>query len=114
MPCQDPAGTTGNEIFIPRHPLEIMESGGFNHVPFIAGYTSAESLVMIRELLLDNTVLDQVNANNEVVVPFNWNITAGSASSREIAQTIANFYWNGATLTNDLREQWTTVSDSFR
>ena len=91
-----------------------MESGGFNHVPFIAGYTSAESLVMIRELLLDNTVLDQVNANNEVVVPFNWNITAGSASSREIAQTIANFYWNGATLTNDLREQWTTVSHSFR
>lgn len=87
-----------------------MESGGYNHVPFIVGYTSAESLVLIRELVLDSTVFDQVNANNELLIPFNWNVTQGSASAREMSQAISHFYWNGATLTNDLREQWTTVS----
>lgn len=114
VPCQDPSGTIGSEVFLPRHPLDIMESGGFAQVPYITGYTSAEALVMIRELTLDNTVFEQVNANNEVLVPFQWNITQGSASAREISQAIANLYWNGAQLNENLREQWTTyLSDAM-
>lgn len=114
VPCMDPPGTTGNEIFLPRPPIEIMETGTFTHVPYITGYTSAESLVMMRELTLDGTVFDQVNSDPEVLVPFQWNITRGTAASREIADTIANFYWNGAPLQHDLREQWTTyLSDAM-
>lgn len=86
-----------------------METGTFTHVPYITGYTSAESLVMIRELFLDGSVFDQVNADNEVLVPFTWNITRGTAASREIASSIANFYWNGQTLVDDLREHWARV-----
>lgn len=93
--------------------MEIMETGTFTHVPYITGYTSAESLVMIRELLLDGSVFDQVNADNEVLVPFSWNITRGTAASREIASSIANFYWNGQTLVDDLREHWARVRTTF-
>lgn len=91
-----------------------MQAGAFNQVPYITGYTSAESLVMIRELLLDPSVLDTVNADPELKVPFWWNITRGSAPSVAIANEISNFYWNGAQLTNDIRELWTFVSFSLR
>lgn len=109
VPCQDPENTGGNEIFLPRHPLDIMNSGGFNHVPYITGYTSAESLVLIRELVLDGSVFDVVNGDRERLVPFFWNITRGSQTSHAIADSIADFYWQGQPLSDSLREHWTRV-----
>ncbi|XP_055697980.1 juvenile hormone esterase-like [Phlebotomus papatasi] len=107
VPCVDPPGTTGDEVFLPRHPMDIMTDGSFNHVPYITGYTSAESLVMIRELLLDPSVFPTINANPELKVPFWWNVPPGSAAAQSISSQIADFYWGGVPLHNDIREQWT-------
>ncbi|GAB0097796.1 Carboxylic ester hydrolase [Sergentomyia squamirostris] len=107
VPCMDPPGTTGNEVFLPRAPIDIMRDGSFNQVPYITGFTSAESLVMIRELLLDPSVFPTINANPELKVPFWWNVAPGSAASQSISRQIADFYWGGVALHADIREQWT-------
>uniref|UniRef100_A0A1B0CQE7 Carboxylesterase type B domain-containing protein n=2 Tax=Lutzomyia longipalpis TaxID=7200 RepID=A0A1B0CQE7_LUTLO len=107
VPSVDPPGTTGDEVFLPRAPIDIMRDGQFTQVPYITGYTSAESLVMIRELLLDPSVFPTVNANPELMVPFWWNVAPGSAAAQSISRQIADFYWNGVQLHNDIREQWT-------
>lgn len=91
-----------------------MESGGFNHVPLIIGYTSAESLFYIRETILNRLIFDNINADPELLVPFWWNIPRGSAASIAIAEAIRNFYWNGVALTSAVREQWTRyLTDSM-
>uniref|UniRef100_A0A1B0GMF3 Carboxylic ester hydrolase n=1 Tax=Phlebotomus papatasi TaxID=29031 RepID=A0A1B0GMF3_PHLPP len=95
VPSLDPPGTTGDEVFLPRLPIDILRDGSFYHVPYITGYVSAESLLMIRELLLDPSVFPTMNANPELLVPPWWNVPAGSAASQSIATQVANFYWGG-------------------
>lgn len=91
-----------------------MESGGFNHVPYITGFTSAEALFYIRELILNPTIFPQINEDPEVLVPFWWNIPRGSAASLSIADKIRNFYWVGVELTAEHRGHWTRyVTDSM-
>lgn len=71
-PSIDPQGTSGDEIFLPRHPYEIMESGAFNHVPYITGFCSAEALFYIRETILNPTIFTRINEDPELLVPFWW------------------------------------------
>lgn len=91
-----------------------MEAGAFAQVPYITGYTSAEALFYIRELILNPTIFTQINADPEVLVPFWWNIPRGSVESRAIGDLIRNFYWGGVELTADYREHWTRyLTDSM-
>lgn len=114
VPAVDPPGTTGNEVFLPRDPYEIMQSGGFNQVPLIIGYTSAEALFYIREVILTAGLFENLNANPHLIVPFWWNIPVGSQESREIYEAIQNFYWEGQPLSNEYREHWTRyLTDSM-
>lgn len=86
-----------------------MTDGEFNRVPYITGYTDAESLFMIRELLLDNNVFPTFNNNPELLIPFQWNVQPGSQEAQEIVNEIRNMYFNGTTLANDLRYEYTQV-----
>lgn len=106
VPTIDPADYTGVK-FLPRHPREIMESGDFMDVPLIIGYCSEESLFMIREQILDNTVRDIVNANRNLVVPTTlWDVEPHSAAGDAITSAVWDHYLDGQNLALANRYEW--------
>ena len=91
-----------------------MESGAFNHVPYITGFCSAEALFYIRETILNPTIFTRINEDPELLVPFWWDIPRGSAESKSIGEAIRQFYWNGVPLSHEVREDWTRyLTDSM-
>lgn len=93
---------------IPQHPQAIMDSGNFMDVPFLAGYTSDESLFMIREQLLDPSVVDIINENRQFVVPTAlWGIDPNSAAGTTITNEFHSFYMDNQPLSAENRYNWT-------
>lgn len=106
VPTIDPEAYTGVK-FLPRHPRDIMEAGDFMDIPLIIGYTSDESLFMIREQLLDTTVRDTVNANRNMVVPTTmWDVEPNSAAGNAITTSFWSHYLNGQDLSLANRYEW--------
>lgn len=105
-PVIDPADYTGDK-FLPRHPREIMNSGDFLDVPLIIGYCSEESLFVIREQILDNSVRSTINNNRHLVVPTTlWNINPHSANGVAMADEIWEHYMNNQPLALGNRLEW--------
>lgn len=105
-PVIDAEDYTG-EKFLPRDPRKMMEDGDFMDVPLILGYTNEESLFMIREQILDNTVRDTVNADRSLIVPTAlWNVDPRSANGQAIADAFWGHYMNNQPLTNENRFEW--------
>lgn len=100
--------------FLTATPFDIMNRGAFNRVPFMIGYNDAESLFMIRELLLDNTVFDAFNANPDFFVPYFWNVAPNSPAATEISNGFRNFYWGGVPLSQAVRGQFSQVSKYYK
>lgn len=70
---------------------------------------------MIRELLIDDTVMDQFIQNPHFYVPqsFNLNPVTQAAQVNEVATTFRNIYFNGAHPSQAIRFNWTQyMSDS--
>lgn len=106
-PCIDAPDST-EARFLPRHPREIMNSGAIIDVPFMAGYTSDESLFMIRESVLDSDVTDILNANRHLVVPQTlWGVDPLSPAGTTIANTFHDLYLNNQPITEENRYSWT-------
>lgn len=107
VPCIDAPDST-EARFMPRHPRDIMNSGDFIDVPFLAGFTSDESLFMIREQLLDPSTRDVLNANRQMVVPQTlWNVDPNSPAGTTIANEFHQLYLNNQPLDDDNRYSWT-------
>lgn len=105
-------GTGGPDIrFLTDTPINLMRRGQILQVPAIIGYVDVESLFMIRELLIDNTVMDQFIANPSFYVPlsFNLNTAQHSAQINEVATTFRNMYFNGAHPSQAIRFNWTQM-----
>lgn len=68
-----------------------------------------ESLFMIREILVDDTVMDQFIANPHFYSPisFNLNPSTQQAQVNEVAQTFRNIYFNGQHPSQAIRYNWT-------
>lgn len=105
VPCID-APDSDEPIFLPRHPLELMESGEFNHIPYITGFLDADSLFIVYESRLDNTVIDQLNEKQYAMIPYAWNVTEGSPEAATIAQEFRDFYLNGERLNEGNLWEW--------
>lgn len=96
------------EKFMPRHPRLIMEAGEFMDIPIIMGYTSDESLFMIREQILDPSVRTTINENRHMLVPVTvWpTIDPHSAAGTTIANEFWSFYMNNQNLSLSNRHEW--------
>jgi hypothetical protein len=68
-----------------------------------------ESLFMIRETLIDNTVFDQFIANPHYYVPMSYNLNPVSnpAEVNEVATTFRNMYLGGQHPSAEIRYNWT-------
>jgi bile salt-stimulated lipase len=75
----------------------------------VIGYTDVESLFVIREVLIDNTVMDQFIANPHLYSPhsFNLNRQTQQAEINEVATTFRRIYFNGAQPSQANRFNWT-------
>lgn len=107
VPCIDAPDSTEPRV-IPENPQAIMESGNFMDIPFLAGLTSDESLFMIREQLLDPSVVDIINENRNFVVPTTlWGVDPNSAAGTVITNEFHSFYMDNQPLSGDNRYNWT-------
>lgn len=94
--------------FLTDHPRTVMNNGGMLNIPFMAGYTSDESLFMIREALLDGSVNDQLNQNRHFVVPQTlWGVDPLSAAGTTIANEFHSLYLDNQPISNENRYNWT-------
>ncbi|XP_070495495.1 para-nitrobenzyl esterase-like [Chironomus tepperi] len=109
VPAVEPVNSP-EERFLVDTPVNIMTRGQVMTVPMIIGYTSDESLFMIREAILDNTVWDQFANNPHFYVPqsYNLNPVTQSAQVNEVATTFRNSYMGGQHPHNEIRYNWTT------
>uniref|UniRef100_A0A336LYP1 Carboxylic ester hydrolase n=1 Tax=Culicoides sonorensis TaxID=179676 RepID=A0A336LYP1_CULSO len=82
-------------IFLPDHPIAMMKKGDFNHVPYIVGSNSHESLFGIRELIVDPFLFTKFNRNPHLLIPFEWDIESTSPEAYSIIQQIKDVYFKG-------------------
>lgn len=92
--------------FMPDHPVTLMKKGEFNHVPYIVGTNSHESLYGIRELIIDPFLFSKFNRNPHLLIPFEWDIESTSPEAYAIIQQIRDVYFDGG----DVREKMDYVN----
>jgi bile salt-stimulated lipase len=107
-PCSEPFAN-GPVIIDHRTPMEIMQAGDFNDIPYISGYMSDESMFMQREHIIDDDIFRFFNDNPWAMVPELWNIPHSDPAVNEIAAAFRNLYFNGEAPNDDWMEQWTWV-----
>lgn len=88
----------------------MINSGEYNHVPYITGFNDAESLFNVIEEVLDPNVFNVYNANPHIMIPLQWNVTEGSPESKSITHDISEFYFEGRPLSTEVRYPYTQVS----
>lgn len=106
-PTVDPPGVGAVETFLPDTPIRLMQSGAFNRVPYIIGFNSAESIYIIREVVLDPLVFNTINANQSMLIPRWWNVKQNASS--EMVPKILDFYFHGSNLNYSMRQEYSQV-----
>ncbi|KAG5683592.1 hypothetical protein PVAND_012865 [Polypedilum vanderplanki] len=98
--------------FLVDTPVNLMNRGNILTVPMIVGYMSDESLYIIRETLLDDTVFDQFQRNPHFYVPqsFNLNPVTQAAEVNEVATAFRNLYLGGQHPHTGIRYNWTVYN----
>ncbi|KAJ6635104.1 Bile salt-activated lipase [Pseudolycoriella hygida] len=107
VPCRDPENTDPEDAFLPGEPIDLMNAGNFHDVPYITGFNDAESLFLVYEEILDPNVFNVYNENPHIMIPLQWNVSAGSPESDDIVSKISQFYFQGQPLSTALRYPYT-------
>lgn len=110
VPSQDPPGVSAEEAFLPGRPIDLLRAGQFIRVPYITGYTSAESLFMVHEESLIPGSWDELNSNMDLWIPETWNVPVGSPDRVEIYNAIKDFYFGGQPISDANRFEYTQVN----
>ncbi|XP_058812878.1 juvenile hormone esterase-like [Topomyia yanbarensis] len=105
VPSAEPVNSA-EPTFLTQRPIEVLRSGSYNHVPLMIGYTSIESLFMVREHNIDSTVWNEFSRNPHFFVPHYWNIPVGTAGSSAVSQAFRDFYWQDQTLGPNIMFEW--------
>lgn len=106
VPCVEPANSPELR-FLTDTPVNLMRRGQVLQIPFMMGYTDIESLFMVREILVDNTVMQQFMDNPHFYVPQSFNLQPNTPESNEVATAFRNQYFNGGHPTQANRFNWT-------
>lgn len=68
-----------------------MQSGTYNKVPFLIGYTDAEGILSM--ILAARKGSQPIHKDFELLVPIAFGLQRGSEKSKQIAQQIKEFYY---------------------
>lgn len=110
MPSIDPVDSLEPRIIIA--PIATLIRNGMVHrIPYIIGFTSAESLHTAPQVQEDPTILERFNQNPNLLIPTEWNLTPGSPQANEVINGFRNLYFGGAVnITTDMALQWADYS----
>lgn len=92
-PCIESKNSDPNETIITDAPLNILRSGNYNHVPYIAGFTTREGTLKASEVVF-NRWLEGMEANFTNFLPVDLD-TNGNATA---VQDIKRFYFGDRTI----------------
>lgn len=102
-PVVEPANSPESR-FLTEHPVTVMNRGQILTMPLIIGFTSVESLFMVRESLFDSTAMGQFATNPHFYVHPSFNLLPSqTAQVNEVATTFRNMYFNGGHPTMETR-----------
>lgn len=103
VPNVEPANSPESR-FLTDTPVNIMNRGDILTMPIIIGFTSVESLFMVRENLFDSTAMGQFATNPHFYVHPSFNLVPSQTTQvNEVATTFRNMYFNGGHPTMDTR-----------
>lgn len=88
-----------DEAFLTEHPLEILKSGRNHQIPIIIGYNNAEGMLL--ELIRRTKSYGELPKNLEAEVPWTLKIPPTSGKTKEIAEKISKFYYDGEDVTEN-------------
>lgn len=92
--------------FLTDDPTTLMLNGKFRTVPMIIGTTSNEGLLMVRQYLIDHEVFKEFNENDDFFVPLSFNLTKGSSKTKEVADAVRKYYFDGKQLSSNSLNDW--------
>ncbi|XP_044745323.1 uncharacterized protein LOC123307171 [Coccinella septempunctata] len=78
------------EAFLTQHPIKILESGDYNQVPLIMGYTSSEGMFMHWK---GKKSFKELTPDIEHIIPRYFNLKKGTPASKRVSQKIMNYYF---------------------
>lgn len=105
VPVAEPQDSP-EEVLLSDTPLNLIRRGEIITVPHIMGYTSVESLFMIRELLVEPQVMQIFQQNPMFMIPPSFNIQESDPMISQIIQTFLDVYFNGTFPTEEKRFEW--------
>ncbi|KAK9875474.1 hypothetical protein WA026_007866 [Henosepilachna vigintioctopunctata] len=93
---ENPVGN--DQPFLTRDPIELIEKGDYNHVPFMLGFNSGEGMII--RIPTESSIPENC-AHIDKYIPHDLNITKGSHLSRIVAEKIMRFYFKDTNLRLD-------------
>jgi bile salt-stimulated lipase len=104
-PCVEPDDSLEDRLLTDT-PENIMRRGEIMPVPYMVGYTSIESLFMIRELLVEPEIMNIFEKNPQFYAPLSFNLSENDPRVHEVANAIRNLYFEGNPPTAEKRLEW--------
>ncbi|KDR18975.1 venom carboxylesterase-6-like [Zootermopsis nevadensis] len=104
-----PAVEHGPDAFLPANPFDIIESGQFTRVPWMAGVVTEEGLIRGASILTNRTLLEDLNQHLPVLGPRLFEINKSAVGRDEIVAYIwdrmVRFYLGNQSTITDSSER---------
>jgi carboxylesterase type B len=90
----------GQERFLSDHPINLIESGEFEHVPVVIGVTKDEFANLAFPLVANASLLQELSDNFEVYAPVCFIYERNTDKSKEVSAASRTFYLGDEPLSN--------------
>ncbi|KAG7301210.1 hypothetical protein JYU34_014094 [Plutella xylostella] len=100
QPLTPVAETPSSHAVITQHPLKIVKQGIPQAVPMIVGFATHEGIKMLSSILNNPILAENLNEDFELCIPSDIEYPYGSRESKDLANSIKQFYFNNETISN--------------
>ncbi|ODM98842.1 Venom carboxylesterase-6 [Orchesella cincta] len=97
-------------VFLPDHPISMLESGNFNRVPWITGVNDQEGATLYSAIILNSTELtEEFNKNWHKIAPFALGYQESEESDLEATNDIRKYYFGTQPVGLETRDNLTNM-----
>lgn len=108
-PILEVTGCPTETSVLTQHPLEIIKSGKFNHVPIVFGFNSEEGLLICGKIAPPSLASVMSTTSNEDFCT-GFGLKRGSPESIHLGNTIKQFYYGDKTPSKENFKPFVDVS----
>jgi len=100
--------------YMPSEPIDLMTSGGFQHIPWIAGLTDDEGAFKGSTFIADMKGVREFEEQYEKLGPLMFGLHDGMSEAPKVnAQRVRDYYWGAAAIDKDnVQKVVNAISDS--